>query len=265
MLSAEQLAKRKGKLTASRVACLIEGERDAIFRLWREMIGEIPEEDLSDVWPVQLGATTEPLQLRWYGRKTGQVVTRCGEVVAHPSLDWAACTLDGWDDRLACPIEVKHTGGFEPVEVIIDRYQPQMHWQMECTMARQCALSIVRGAAEPIVEYIDFEEDYAAQLVERGAQFMRFVTARKPPVDMPVIPAPIDATRLVDMTGNNEWAVQAAIWLSRKQHHNEYEDAAAILKQIMPPDAKKAFGYGVRITRDKAGRLSLRKADGVVA
>ena len=36
---------------------------------------------------------------------------------------------------------------------------------------------------------------------------------RTPPVDMPVIPAPVDATKLYDMTGNNEWANNAGIWL----------------------------------------------------
>src|SRR5262249_10314083 len=252
-------AARKGKLTASRIACLIEGDRDAIHRLWLEMTGEVPEEDLSDVWPVQLGEATEELQLRWYGRETAQAVTRRGEGGPRGSVPGPACTLDGWDGALACPIEAKHTGGFEPVEVIIDRYQPQCHWQMECTRAKQCALSIIRGAAEPIVEYLDFDQDYADELVKRGAQFMEHVERRTPPVDMPVIPAPVDATRLIDMSGNNRWASSAAAWLATKPAHDQCRDASEILKSIMPAEAKKCFGHGVQITRDRAGRLSLRR------
>jgi hypothetical protein len=36
-------------------------------------------------------------------------------------------------------------------------------------------------------------------------------------------------------------------------------DAAKVLKSLVPPDARKAFGYDVQITRDRAGRLSLRE------
>lgn len=257
MLTPEQLAARKGKLTASRIACLVQGDREKILRLWQEMIGDAAEEDLSRVWPVQLGMATEQLNLDWYAAKNSPVGRR-GEVVQHPTRDWAACTLDGWDEVLGCPIEVKHVNGWEPIEVLVERYQPQMHWQMECTKARQCALSVIHGASEPVIEYIDYVQDYADTLVERGAQFMRFVRDRKPPVELAPIAAPVDATKIVDMIGNNRWANNAAVWLATKAEHDQCEDAKAVLKELMPADAKKAFGYGVRITRDRAGRLSLR-------
>ena len=35
--------------------------------------------------------------------------------------------------------------------------------------------------------------------------------------------------------------------------------SAKILKSLVPSDAKKCFGYDVQITRDRAGRLSLRE------
>lgn len=261
MLTPEQIAARRGKLTASRVACLMEGNRAKILRLWREMIGDEAEEDLSAVWPVQLGHATEALNLNWYAAKNSPV-TRRGEVVLHPSLEWAACTLDGWDAVLACPIEAKHVGGFEPVEVLIDRYAPQVHWQMECTGADQCALSIIRGAAEPVVEYIECDRAYTDELVERGEQFMHFVRTRRPPVELPPVPPPVDPTRVIDMTGNNKWANHAAEWLATKRAHDTCADAAKILKSLVPEDAKRCSGYGVLISRDKAMRLSLRAMEG---
>ena len=42
----------------------------------------------------------------------------------------------------------------------------------------------------------------------------------------------------------------------RAQLHQRSEKT---LKSIMPQEAKKAFGAGIRITRDRAGRLSLRE------
>lgn len=257
MLSPEQLAAREGKLTASRIACLVRGDREKILRLWQEMTGLAAEEDLSCVWPVQLGMATEQLNLDWYAAKNSPVGRR-GEVVAHPSLDWAACTLDGWDEVLGCPIEVKHVNGWEPIEVLVERYQPQMHWQMECTGASQCALSIIHGASEPVIEYVDLDRVYTDELVARGELFMRHVRDRTVPVELAPIAAPVDATRVIDMTGNNRWANNAAVWLATKAEHDQCRDASAVLKELVPADAKKCFGYGVRITRDRAGRLSLR-------
>lgn len=258
MLTKTQIDQRQGKLTASRIGALMSGDAEKIMRLYREMIGEQPEEDLSDVWPVQLGSATEALNLEWYGRKNGDIGRR-GEVVVHPIYHWAACTLDGWDEVLMCPVECKHVGGREPLEVVIDRYQPQMHWQMECTGAKQCALSVIMGANEPVVEYIDCDWEYAAELIRRGGQFMDFVKRREPPVILAAVPPPAGALREYDMTGKNEWAAFAAQWLETGAHAKLNKEAEKVLKNLVPADAKKCAGHRVQITRDRANRLSLRE------
>jgi hypothetical protein len=257
MLTSAQQEARAGKLTASRVACLMTGDIDKIMRLYREFIGEEIEEDLSRVWPVQLGAATEQLNLDWYDGKHSRV-TRRGEVVVHPTFHWAASTLDGWDSALGCPIECKHVGGREPLEVIVDRYQPQMHWQMFVTGATQCALSVIMGASEPVVEFVPRDPAYASELLRRGAQFMDHVHLRVPPVELAPVPPPADASKIYDMTGKNLWSSLAADWLSNWQAGKTAEAASKALKEIVPADAKKVTGHGVRITRDRAGRLSLR-------
>jgi YqaJ-like viral recombinase domain len=258
MLSPAQNEARKGRLTGSRIASLMTGDAAAILRLYREMIGEEPEEDLSRVWPVQLGAATEQLNLDWYELRKNPL-TRRGEVVIHPRYDWAACTLDAWDDTLCCPVEAKHVGGREPLEVIIDRYQPQMQWQMEVTTANQCGLSIIVGANAPVVEYIERDADYAAEMIHRGAQFMDCVARRIMPVHLAPVPGPVVVSKVYDMSGDNRWANAAATWLMTKAAARDHAEAERDLKDIMPPDAKKCTGYGVVITRDRAGRLSLRE------
>lgn len=260
MLSSEQIKARAGKLTASRVACLMLGDRDKIMQLYLEMIGEGAPEDLSHVWPVRLGEASEALNLEWYGRKSAAEVQRRGEVVIHPRFSWAAATLDGWDDMIGCPVETKHCGGREPIEVIIDRYQPQMQWQMEVTGATECALSVIMGAAEPIIEYIARDAEYAAEMLARGRQFMDCVAAKRAPVALDPVAPPCDPTKIINMTGNNEWAFQAGVWLETKPHARNCADAEKILKAAMPAEAKKCHGHGIQITRDRAGRLSLREA-----
>lgn len=259
MLNAEQIKARTGKLTASRIACLMKGDAREIYNLWLEMTGqEFEVEDLARVWPVQLGSCTETLNLDWYELKNSAVVRR-GEVAVHARYPWAAATLDGWIGDLDCPIECKHVGGREPLEVIIERYQPQMQWQMEVTNARQCALSVIFGANEPIVEFIDRHDAYAAEMMRRGAQFMQHVAKKTPPVVLDAVAAPIDASKVYDMTGNNAWAASGNDWLSTKDAAATFKTAEKILKSLVPEDAKKCHGHSIQITRDRAGRLNLRE------
>jgi predicted phage-related endonuclease len=260
MLNVEQIKARTGKLTASRIACLMKGDAKEIYNLWLEMTGhEFEHDDLARVWPVQLGSCTETLNLDWYELKN-TTVDRRGEVVVHSVHPWAAATLDGWISDLGCPIECKHVGGREPLEVIIERYQPQMQWQMEVTDARQCALSVIMDASEPIVEFIERHDEYAAEMVKRGAQFMQHVTKKTPPVVFDAVAAPIDASKVYDMAGNNSWAAAGSDWLSTKQAAETCKASEKILKALVPEDAKKCHGHSIQITRDRAGRLSLREA-----
>jgi predicted phage-related endonuclease len=258
-LTAVQLAARENRLTASRVACLMNGDREKILDLWKELVGDpayVPE-DLSGVWAVRLGECTEGLQLDWFERKYGPV-TRRGEVVIGDP-DWMACTLDGWSVQHNCPIEAKHVGGREPPEVIIQRYQAQLHWQMMVTGTSKCALSVIMGANEPVVDFIPCDDAYAAELLKRATVFMQCVDSLTPPVPiMPAAPA-IIPSQTYDMTGQNAWASYAAEWLANIAAKRTVEKCEKELKALVPLDAVKCTGHGVRITRARNGNLSLRE------
>lgn len=259
-LTAAQLAAREGKLTASRVACLMSGDEAKIHDLWLEMIGDprYVAEDLSGVWAVQLGSATEALNLDWYERKHG-AVTRRGEVVCHPLHEWAACTLDGWDAALPGPVECKHVGGYEAIAKVVERYQPQLHWQMLCTGSYAAALSVIEGAREPVVELVRFDPDYAAELWRRAEAFMACVESLTPPVALAPVAAPVKAEKVYDLAGSNEWGDAAATWLADAPAAKRAAAAEKALKALVPADAARCHGNGVQITRDRAGRLSLKE------
>lgn len=259
MLTKTQIEARDGKLTASRVACLMNGDEAAIFHLWQEMVGDpgfVPE-DLSGVWPVQLGSHTEALNLDWFERKHG-AVSRRGEVVLHEN-GWAACTLDGWSDQGTYPVECKHVGGREPLETIIARYQPQLHWQMIVCGASKCALSVIMGANEPIIEVIDKDEAYAAELWLRADVFMKCVHALVPPVVQAAVAAPVRAEKAYDYSQNNHWCSEAVTWIANRTASKDFAAAEKTLKGLVPADAARVSGGGLECKRDRAGRLSIRE------
>lgn len=260
MLNAEQIKARDGRLTASRVACLMTGDTDKIMNLWRELVGDpafVPE-DLSDVWPVQLGSCTEALNLEWYTRRTGRTLTRQGDVVLRPGFDWAACTLDAFDNEKAAPVECKHVGGFEKHDAIIARYMPQMHWQMLCTETKRCMLSVIEGAREPIIDEIGLDGAYASELWDRAWKFMQCVWNLTPPVELAPVAAPVKAEKTYEMSQSNSWVASAATWAMNIQAKKDCEAAEKELKTLVPSDAARCFGAGVEIKRDRAGRLSVR-------
>lgn len=261
-LTPEQLKARLGKLTASRVGALVSGDDTKVMNLWREMVGDptFKPEDLSGIWPIRLGSATEECQLDWYEFKSNHAVTRRGEVVVMPKCEWAAATLDGWDDTLGCCIECKHVGGREAREKIIERYTPQCTWQMLVTGTSRIALSIIEAANAPVVEWLDLDTEYAGDLWERACEFMVAVDTMTPPVTLAPLKAHVAATKTYDMNGNNEWASNAVVWLETLNAANDNHIAEKSLKELMPSDAQRASGYEVEITRDRANRLKLRAA-----
>jgi len=259
MLTPEQIAARKGMMTASRIAPLMTGDVEAIMRLYQEMVGELEPEDLTGLWPVRLGEATEALNLEWFERKNNLKLAGHGVFIKSARFAWAGATLDAWCEELTCPVEAKHVGGREPLEVIIDRYQPQMQWQMMVTEAEQCALSVILGANEPVVEFIPRDNDYIGIEIDRAAQFMEFVRRGEAPIALEPVPPPADAQKIYDMTGDNVWGTYSNLWLETRLAASSNADASKVLKEKVPADAKKCFGNGVQITRDRAGRLSLRE------
>lgn len=263
MLTAAQLKARDGKLTASRIACLMTGDAAKITDLWREMVGDpsyVPE-DLSGVWPVQLGSATEALNLDWYEHKTGRKVTCRGEVVVHAEKPWAAATLDGFDAELGAVVECKHVGGFEARATVIDRYQPQVQWQMMVTDCTRAVLSIIEGAKEPVLEDIAYDAAYCRELWARAAAFMLCVQTLTPPVAIAPVSAPVRPERIVSMAESNSWAASANEWLTHRAAAAAFDRAAKDIKAQVPADVKMAHGHGIKAMRDGRG-LTIKPMEG---
>lgn len=263
-LTAQQIKARDGKLTASRVACLMTGDEAEIYNLWLEMTGDpsFVEPDFSKNWHVALGNATEQLNLDWFAMKHGPVSGR-GKVVTHPEFTWAAATLDGWADDHACPIECKHLIGFTKTEECVPIYMPQMTWQMLITDSEQCAFSPIQGGREPDVRFVPFNKPYADELMRRAQAFMEHVRSLTPPVTPPRMDAEVkvEPVKIVDMGKNALWGEAADDYIRHANHAKVFESASKALKKIIPADAKITHGAGIHAVRNKAGAVSIKIGD----
>ncbi len=257
-LTKEQLKAREGKLTGSVVKVLMTGTALEIVTLWRQMLGMEQPPDLSGIWPIRLGEITEQLNLDWGERSLGPI-TRRGEVAINPEIPWAVATLDGWIEKRGCPIEAKHVGGREPLGTIIARYTPQCTWQMLVTGAKECALSVIMGANEPIVEIIPLDEPYASELMRRARAFMHHVENLTLPCELPKIEPPPLPIREYDMTPNEEWMQLADRWTQAYGAAQIANECETQIKKLVPIDAKTAYGHGIIVSRNRAGAMSLRE------
>lgn len=262
-LTAQQQVAREGKLTASRVSILMNGDDAKVLNLWRELVGDpafVPE-DLSDVWAVQLGIATEALHLDWYEKQTARKLADRGKVVVSDKAPWASATLDAFDTEINAPVEVKHVNAFSKMREVVARYMPQLHWQMICADCTASVLSVIVGAAEPQQTPVAFDTEYGSELWGRAVSFWKCVENLTPPVTLAPVVAPVPAEQWIeaDMSSSNSWVNYAADWIANQTQAKTHETASKELKALVEKNVGFAYGAGIEIKRSKAGSLTIKE------
>lgn len=260
-LTPEQLRQRENKVTGSFVPYLMAGDSTKILREWQRLVGDdsYEPENLDDVWVVQLGSYLEPFALDWYQRKSGWAMTRRGEVVAHPKRPYVCCTLDAWCAERQWPIDCKWMGHYQKVDERAAFYTPQIVVQAGCTGAERGALLVMHGSAEPAEYPLEWDAAYAAAVWDRVEEFWTAVCDLRPPVELPPLAAPVPAIREADLSRSNAWVSAAADWLESRLAAKTFVGSEKILKGLVEPDVKRAFGSGIECLRNRAGALSIRE------
>lgn len=223
--------------------------------------GKRPPDNLDDEFDVMLGVYTEDFNRAWFERKTELPVIAAGDFRVSRDRKFMQANIDGevlLPNGKSALFEAKHTNSFLGLKGALALYQPQLHHNMMVTGFRTAYLSVIAGNAWDYVE-VEFNEDYAKALLKAEEEFWECVTLDMPPSEIPEILDPPEATRVLDMTGNNEWAAKAADWLENKDKAKTFGDAADALKKLVAADVKSAKGHGIRIDRDKRRALRIRK------
>jgi predicted phage-related endonuclease len=243
---------------------IVGGDEGALIRLWREKRGEIAPEDFSGNLIVQLGVATEDLNRRWYQASTGQILTDVERQVWHPTLRWMAATLDGLVEGSGAVFEAKFMLPWSfSEEAAAEKYMPQLQHNMWVVAARSAVLSVITGGGKWVEITTHADPLYQHLIVTAERKFWRCVESGEPPRLFGVGPPKtrIEAVRIVDMSTSNSWAELAGIFRNTRPAFLEHERAKAELKALMPEDARKATGHGVRAKRSKSGAISFDVID----
>jgi hypothetical protein len=268
-LTADQLARRQGKMTASMLPILMTGDEAALLKLYREEIGELEREP--PTYAMQLGSYVEPFMLDYLETKCERPITRRGEVVDHPTIPEFCCTLDGYrafDDAI---IENKFLNSYQHRETFIPYYFPQALAQMRCTGASRMVLHVGRGTAEP--EEYDITPkpddiiaiDYELEMWERVEAFRQCLRTFTPPVPMPRVVTP-EFYRTIDLTKGDPMPNWGHVLLPTLQLFEETRDAAEEheksgkeARALVPEDVAIVLTPDHRLSRNKNGAVSIRR------
>jgi hypothetical protein len=260
---------RKGFLGGSDAKRILDGEW---FQLWQEKTGRVEPEDLSHQFNVQLGIHTERFHIDWLCKYHGFNIERRSSARAHRQLPWMKASLDGWCTTNDTFVEVKHSRHGVSRDYMADWYQPQIAHYCNVVGKDEGWLSYIAGNQapdffnmKPSHAYLNalleaekafwwhVENDHAPDMGNEGSELIgRAVLASKEVM--------IDDMRVVDMTGNNEWASMASEYLATKQLAAAFDQAKTALKKLVEEDVRIASGHGVMIKRNKAGNLAITES-----
>jgi hypothetical protein len=265
-LTLETRRHRRHFIGGSDTRIIMGDDEAALLRLWREKRGEVEPEDLSGNLTVQLGVVTEDLNRRWYEAKTGQVITDVQRHIRHPVLRWMAATLDGRIEGSEVVFESKFMLPWSfSEEAAVEKYAPQLQHNLWVVAGRTAVLSVITGGGKWVQIEVPADPLYQHLIVTAERKFWRCVESGETPTLFGVEPPKprIVAVRTVDMSASNAWAEFAGAFTRTHPAFLEHQRAKAELKSLVPEDAQRAIGHGVRAKRSKSGAITfdLRNAE----
>lgn len=260
---------------------IIAGNYDILYD---KKTGVIPEVDLSDIFPVQLGKFTEPFHLDWTLRR---LVEESGVGWEHSTLTdsggqhnatfehdvgFSGAILRSHPDALVrdphgtvFPMEAKITGRFSSADEAADFYMPQLQHHMICWGTDKLLFSVVVGTKEPERIWIGASQDYQGYYLTKCDQFWGYVKEEIPPprqvyVDGGVkVPqkikdsVPFDGMKRRSIASDNRAPGLIAEFVETKKAVKRHDEVKKELTGMMRDDEREIYCDGFTIKRDKRG------------
>lgn len=256
---------RQGFIGGSDLYRLYKGEW---LELWEEKTGRREPEDLSRSLPVQMGAFTEPLNVKWFEQEMHMTVgDRNKREQAVYEVVPLSCEVDGLvlDEGLPVAVlETKHTGSWNDMAGIIKAYAPQMHLYMYVHGLELAYISVFFGNAKWEATAIRWNDEFFEQMMQMVTMFWGYVERDESPENRQEIiiddaDFELDDMVVRDATGDNEWTNYAQEYIENEGAARSFENAKKTLKQMVAANEREIRHPILSARRDKRGAIRFYK------
>lgn len=264
---------------------ILSGDWDKLYRV---KTGAVERDDLSGVFPVQLGLLTEDFHLDWTvdalmkergeGYKWSKLAADGEQHSATftPEASLSRAPLASHPDALLripdgtiVPIEVKITGRFKNADEASDFYMPQLQHHMICWGVDLLLFSVVVGTTEPERIWIGRSQEWQDHYLERCDRFWSHIANRQPPAPSfygntkapKLVPTkvadsvPRNGFKRRSLDGSNEAAVLIPQFIETKAAVKRHEQIKDDLKAMMADDENELYGDALTMKRDSRGAI----------
>lgn len=241
--------------------------------LWLEKTGQKESDDLSSVFPVQLGIVTEDFNIDWFAKDMGITIpdrqvqyerTEYG-IPLRATLD-AEFVLNGKKHALEC----KHTYEMNTLNKQIDNYMPQLQLYMYMAEIDSIYFSNIFGNRRYEYCKVSWDKEYFERMMVYIKEFWQCVTTKTPPpmaVNIPSIT--LDHIALDDMIArcadtDNMFIDQAHQFIETIEAHTLHEAAKKTLKAMVADNEREVYSQPLTIKRSKnrSLRFTINKEKG---
>ena len=241
-----------------------------LVQLWKVKTKRDMEEDLSNVFRVQLGVHTESFHIDWLEK-----TEFAGKEVTRPKQTWSRevrdvplyAHFDAMVDNIV--LECKHSNARATVEHKARYYAPQLHHYMRILEQKWCYLSVILGNDDPKVVRVDWNQEFYDRLFAKMKRFWLFVkNDKQPPYDSSKTYSDDQLEQEVLIDGMKDYLeYDNELYRSLDGMMNQYQGAVTSfeetkkkMKLLVPKDAKRCEfpNSNYVITRNKKGTLVVK-------
>jgi len=234
-------------------------------QLWLEKKGLAEQDDLSKVFPVQLGIATEDFNIEWFAKDMGVNITykqsqyskiTPGGIPLRATLD-AEFELDGQRNILEC----KHTYDNNTLGNQVQNYMPQLQLYMYVAGLKHIYFSNIFGNRRYEYCKVSYDEDYLNNMMMHVKEFWGLIESNtEPPQSVHIPSITIDHIELDDMVarcadGDNMFLDQAHQYIETIEAHAMHETAKKTLKAMVANNEREVYSKPLSIKRSKNGAL----------
>jgi putative phage-type endonuclease len=158
------------------------------YELWREKVGEVEPDDLSENERVYFGTILEEIVAHEYERRSGNRVRRVNRLITHPEYPWMCAHIDRMvlnSDRI---LECKTADGAnaadwgeEGTAEIPVHYIPQVQHYLAVTGRAACDVAVLIGGNKFRMYTVQRDDEFIGAMIDLEREFWQCVETRTPP------------------------------------------------------------------------------------